>query len=189
MAMSRNDRTALTCVVVLASMLGLSYASVPLYELFCRVTGYGGTTQKADAAPGSVIDREITVQFDANIGNGLAWRFEPVQRAMTVKVGEQHMAYYRATNISDKPLTGQAVYNVTPDESGLYFNKIQCFCFTQQTLQPGESVDMPVVFFIDPAIEQERDLYKLTTLTLSYTFYPAADPQAVAPKQGAGDNG
>jgi cytochrome c oxidase assembly protein subunit 11 len=187
--LDRNQKTATILASVFVGMIGLSYASVPLYELFCQVTGYGGTTQRADAAPGQVFDREITVQFDANVNNGLAWRFEPVQRAMTVKVGEQHMAYYRATNITNEPVTGQAVFNVTPDLSGLYFNKIQCFCFTEQTLQPGESVEMPVLFFIDPEIMTDDDLYKLTTMTLSYTFYPAANPQAAAPKQGAGENG
>ena len=186
--MNRNHRTAVICVAVLGAMLGLAYASVPLYRLFCQVTGYGGTTQRAEAAPGEVVDRVLTVQFDANVGNALPWKFEPLQHAMNVKVGETHMAYYRATNISDKTVTGQAVFNVSPDESGVYFNKIQCFCFTEQTLKPGESVEMPVQFFIDPEIMKEKDLYKLTTLTLSYTFYPAANA-ANGTTQGAGDNG
>lgn len=185
MALARNTRTAVVCLSVFTGMLGLAYASVPLYRLFCQVTGYGGTTQRAESVPDRVLDRRMTVQFDANTGNGLQWRFEPVQRDMTVKVGESNMAYYRATNLSDKPVSGQAVFNVSPDEAGLYFNKIACFCFTEQTLQPGESVEMPVQFFIDPSIEDERDLYKLKTLTLSYTFYPTAEAQALAPAADA----
>ncbi len=181
MEFSRNTRTALVCVAVFSAMLGLSYASVPLYELFCRVTGYGGTTQRADAAPEQVLDRKMTVQFDANKGAALPWRFEAVQHDMRVKLGEQNMAYYRATNLSDKPVTGQAVFNVSPDEAGIYFNKIACFCFVEQTLQPGESVEMPVMFFLDPELAKDEDLAKLTTVTLSYTFYPVANDQARAP--------
>jgi cytochrome c oxidase assembly protein subunit 11 len=185
MAMTQNTRTAVVCLSIFAGMIGLTYASVPLYRLFCQVTGYGGTTQRAETAPEEVLDRKMTVQFDANISDGLAWRFEPVQRDMTVKVGETNMAYYRATNITNKPVTGQAVFNVSPAEAGLYFNKIACFCFTEQTLQPGESVEMPVQFFIDPSIADEPDLYKLKMLTLSYTFYPAPEAQALAPAADA----
>jgi cytochrome c oxidase assembly protein subunit 11 len=178
--MDRNLRTAALCASVFVGMIGLSYASVPLYRLFCQVTGYGGTTQRAQAAPDEVMARAMSVQFDANVNNGLPWRFEPVQHALTVKLGEQHMAYYRATNLSDKPVTGQAVFNVTPDAVGVYFNKIECFCFIEQTLQPGESVEMPVMFFLDPALDQDVDLTALSTLTLSYTFYPTPEKQANA---------
>jgi cytochrome c oxidase assembly protein subunit 11 len=167
----RNLRTALFCVALVASMIGAAYAAVPLYRIFCEVTGYGGTTQRAESLPGNSIDRPMIVEFDANIGPGLPWTFVPVQRRLTVKIGEEAIAYYRAANHSGHSVTGSAVFNVTPNLAGQYFSKIQCFCFIEQTLQPGQSIDMPVVFFVDPKIADDKDLAGLKTITLSYTFY------------------
>ncbi len=176
----KNRKVALISAAVVAGMVGLSYAAVPLYQLFCQVTGFGGTTQRAEAAPGTTVDRQMTIRFDANTSSSLPWTFEPVQRSLDVKVGEENFAYYRATNNSDRPVTGSAIFNVTPDMTGAYFNKIECFCFTRQTLQPGQSVEMPISFFIDPAIVEDRGLDKVTTITLSYTFYPADEPNNVS---------
>ena len=165
---------------VAIGMVGLAYASVPLYSLFCKATGFGGTTQRADAAPETVTDRFITIRFDANIAGSLGWNFHPAQTVMKVKIGEQNMAHYSATNISDKVLTGSAIFNVTPSEAGAYFNKIQCFCFTEQTLKPGESADLPVDFFVDPAILDDPDSKSISEITLSYTFFPVDKPDAVS---------
>ncbi len=164
--------TAAVCVVAVAAMVGASFAAVPLYALFCQVTGIAGTTQRADAAPDAAIDRKITVRFDANVGNGLGWSFRPLTRAVTVNVGEVGEALYVAENRTDKEITGTAVFNVTPFEVGPYFNKIACFCFTEQTLKPGERVEMPVTFFVDPEIVDYSDLDYVHSITLSYTFYP-----------------
>lgn len=168
----RNRRVAIACVAFFSAMVGLAYASVPLYRLFCQVTGYGGTTQRAEMAPQIVLDQTINVRFDANTGPGMGWDFAPVQRAVTLKIGESNQVSYKATNILDRPVTGTATFNVTPQSAGAYFNKIQCFCFTETTLQPGESMDMPVVFFIDPAIVDVPELKDISTITLSYTFFP-----------------
>lgn len=176
----KNRKVALLSALIVVSMVGLAYASVPLYRLFCQVTGFGGTTQRAEAAPEKTIDRRMTILFDANTAGSLPWIFEPVQRSLTVKVGEENFAYYRATNNSDRAVTGSAVFNVTPDTAGAYFNKIQCFCFTEQTLKPGESVEMPVSFFVDPAIVDDHGLDKVSTITLSYTFYPAGEPDTLS---------
>lgn len=165
---------------VAIGMVGLAYASVPLYSLFCKATGFGGTTQRADAAPETVTDRFITIRFDANIAGSLGWNFHPAQTVMKVKIGEQNMAHYSATNISDKVLTGSAIFNVTPSEAGAYFNKIQCFCFTEQTLKPGEGADLPVDFFVDPAILDDPDSKSISEITLSYTFFPVDKPDAVS---------
>jgi cytochrome c oxidase assembly protein subunit 11 len=177
---ARNRKVAFMSAIVVASMVGLAYASVPLYRLFCQVTGFGGTTQRAEAAPEKTADRRMTILFDANTAGSLPWAFEPVQRSLTVKVGEESFAYYRATNRSSHAVTGSAVFNVTPDTAGAYFNKIQCFCFTEQTLKAGESIEMPVSFFVDPAIVDDHGLDKLTTITLSYTFYPVGEPDNVS---------
>lgn len=167
-----NRKVVLLCLGGLAVMSGLTAASPTLYRIFCQVTGYGGTTQRADAPSQTVIDRVVTVRFDANVSPHLAWKFEPVLHTMDVKIGENALAFYRATNMSDKPLTGTAAFNVAPEAAGIYFNKIACFCFTEQTLQPGQSVEMPVSFFIDPKIVEDRDTAQLSNLTLSYVFYP-----------------
>ncbi|MBV1886071.1 MAG: cytochrome c oxidase assembly protein [Parvibaculaceae bacterium] len=170
------------CLGVVFGMAGLSYASVPLYKLFCQVTGYGGTTQTADIAPDVILDREMTIRFDANTSRGLAWDFKPGHGPMKVRVGETNLAYYEAHNPTDKPITGMAIFNVTPQEAGYYFTKIECFCFTEQTLAPGERVDMPVSFFIDPEIAEEQNLDSVKTITLSYTFYPKEQTASLAGK-------
>jgi cytochrome c oxidase assembly protein subunit 11 len=167
-----SHMTALICVAVIAGMVGLSFAAVPLYALFCQVTGFGGTTQRADGPAGKVLDRKVTIRFDANI-NGLDWRFRPVTRTVTLRVGETGEAIFRAENPGDVPLTGTATFNVTPEQVGAYFTKIACFCFTEQTLQPGEKLDMPVIFYVDPAIAEDDELDYVQTITLSYTFFPA----------------
>jgi cytochrome c oxidase assembly protein subunit 11 len=177
---SRNRSTALICASVVAGMVGLSFAAVPLYRLFCQVTGFGGTTQRAEALAGPVLDRIMTVRFDANVGPGLAWEFKPVERQISLKVGEQGEAVYRATNPTSRASKGTAVFNVSPHLAGAYFAKIECFCFTEQTLEPGQSVDMPVVFYIDPKIAEDRDVMALGTITLSYTFYPLEQPERVS---------
>lgn len=188
---ARNLRVAALAGATAAAMLGLAYASVPLYRLFCEVTGFGGTTQIAAAASEETSERMVTIRFDANTAGSLGWNFHAAQLEMKVKLGEQAMAYYRAANTTDRELTGSAVFNVTPVSAGIYFNKIQCFCFTEQTLQPGESADMPVVFFVDPAIADDPDASGIDTITLSYTFYPVDKPKsvsAVTPPAGTNTN-
>lgn len=166
------SRVVVMCLSIVVGMAGLAYAAVPLYDLFCRVTGYGGTTQQASGTEGiEVLDRSITVRFDANISGGLDWEFKPVERDVTLKIGESTQVAYIARNTSEKPLTGSATFNVTPQAAGAYFNKIQCFCFTETTLQPGEEIVMPVVFFVDPAITEYRETENINTITLSYTFF------------------
>jgi cytochrome c oxidase assembly protein subunit 11 len=160
---------------LIALMLGLTAAAVPLYRLFCQVTGYGGTTQVAEALPAAISEQIIKVRFNADVDPDLPWRFEPAQREVEVRLGEQHLAYYRASNRSDRPITGQATFNVTPDKAGAYFDKIACFCFTEQVLQPGEEVDMPVSFFVDPAILDDLNAREVKTITLSYTFFMVED--------------
>ena len=174
---NRNNRLLVICATVAVSMVGAAYAAVPLYNLFCRVTGYGGTTQVGVAAADRVLDREVTVRFDASRNGGLPWEFAPIDRSITVHVGESALAYFRATNTSDRPITGVATYNVTPYKAAPYFVKLECFCFTEQTLQPGESIDMPVLFFVDPEIETDRRADDITTITLSYTFFEAEDSE------------
>lgn len=169
--------TAAACAVFVAGMVGASFAAVPLYRVFCQVTGYGGTTQRADSAPAAVIDRTITVRFDANVGNGLGWSFRPLQREVKVKLGEVGEAAFRAENRTRGPSAGTAVFNVAPGAAGAYFNKIACFCFSEQELAPGEAIDMPVTFFVDPALADDPDLGPTNTITLSYTFYPSAEPE------------
>ena len=158
-------------------MAGLSFAAVPLYRLYCQVTGYQGTTQKADKASDIVLDRVVKVHFDANVAAELPWTFEPMQSSLEVKVGENTLAFYKATNNSDKPTTGTAVFNVTPDSVGTHFNKVQCFCFTEQRLEPGQSIEMAVSFFVDPAFVTDEETRNLSELTLSYAFYPLADAE------------
>ncbi len=172
----KNAGIAVICLSLVAGMLGLSYAAVPLYQIFCQITGFGGTTQRADAPADRILDREMKVQFDANAGPSLPWEFAPAQRQVTLKIGEKGLAFYRATNTSDREITGTATFNVSPPSAGIYFSKVECFCFTEQTLKPGETVDMPVMFFIDPDIEHDEDMKALKTITLSYTFFPVAQP-------------
>ncbi len=174
----QNRRTALYASAVIVGMLGLTAASVPLYDLFCRVTGYGGTTQIAAAAPDSVKDHTIRVSFNADRQPDLPWRFQPMQRRMEVKVGENHLAFYEAENRSDVPIVGRAVYNVTPFKVGGYFAKMHCFCFEEQLLMPGERVEMPVSFFVDPAMLDDANARDVHEITLSYTFF--MDEEATA---------
>ncbi len=170
-ALTSNGGIAVICVGVVAAMVGLSYAAVPLYQLFCQVTGYGGTTKRADAAPHETSAKTIKVRFDSNVAPGLPWRFEPVEREIEVKLGEQRLTYYRATNLAKTPITGMATYNVTPAQAGYYFNKISCFCFNEQKLEAGQTVDMPVLFFVDPEMAKDKDTENVRTVTLSYTFF------------------
>ena len=170
-AQRNNNRTALIMALVALGFLGLAFASVPLYRAFCQLTGFDGTPIRAEKAPGAVAG-EIGVRFDANVDPKLAWRFEPVQNRVRIAPGARTTIYYRATNLTARPITGQAVWNVSPDTVGQYFNKIQCFCFTEQTLKPGESVKMPVVFFVDPKLRQDDTTKAIDEITLSYTFYP-----------------
>ncbi|MDQ2105316.1 cytochrome c oxidase assembly protein [Azospirillum isscasi] len=167
-------------------MVGLAYASVPLYALFCQVTGFGGTTQRADAAPARQVDRVVKVRFNADVNQSLPWSFRPEQRELTVKLGEMGLAAYQAANRADRPTVGTALYNVTPDKAGKYFNKIECFCFTEQVLEPGRSVDMPVAFFVDPSMADDPAMEDVTTITLSYTFFRAKDETQVLAQQAAG---
>ena len=171
----RNTRTALWMTLLVAAMVGLAVASVPLYRLFCQVTGFGGTPLRADSAPGAVAG-EIGVRFDANINPALPWRFEPVQRTVRIEPGARTQILYHATNLVARPTTGEAVFNITPTQAAQYFSKIECFCFTEQTLKGGQSVDMPVVFFVDPKIREDEDTKHIDEITLSYTFYPVESP-------------
>ena len=156
---------------ILAGMGGLVAVAQPLYELFCQVTGYGGTTQVSEVEAQGIGKREITVQFNADVAGDLPWRFKPSQREVVLKVGENKLAFYSATNTSEEPVLGSATFNVTPQKAGVYFTKIDCFCFEEQLLMPGESVEMPVTFYVDPAIEEDDNLDEVKTITLSYTFF------------------
>jgi cytochrome c oxidase assembly protein subunit 11 len=175
----RHGLVALICGVLVLGMAGLSFAAVPLYRLYCQVTGYQGTTQRAEKASDVVLERVVKVHFDANTAADLPWKFEPVQSSVNVKVGENTLAFFRATNLSDKTTVGTAIFNVTPDAVGPHFQKVQCFCFTEQKLEPGQSVDMPVSFFVDPAFATDEETKQLSELTLSYSFYPVAAPKNV----------
>jgi cytochrome c oxidase assembly protein subunit 11 len=167
----KNRRTALFGFGIILCMLGLTAASVPLYDLFCRVTGYGGTTQTAETLPEIVSGPPIEVSFNADHEPGLPWSFRPAQRSVEVLPGENRLVFYEAANHADRPIVGRAVYNVTPFKVGAYFAKIACFCFDEQTLQPGERVDMPVSFFVDPAILTDPETRDVRQITLSYTFF------------------
>jgi cytochrome c oxidase assembly protein subunit 11 len=169
---TKNRRAALMLSVFAAGMVGLAFASVPLYQLFCQVTGYGGTPNINLAGTSQVVsDRVIDVRFDANTNKGLPWRFKPVQNKLTVKLGESNLAFYRARNTSDETITGTAVFNVTPHKVASYFSKIDCFCFTEQTLKPGAVADLPVEFYVDPEIFSDPTTKEVKAITLSYTFY------------------
>ena len=172
---SNGNRRILAILVALAfAMVGLSYASVPLYDLFCKVTGYGGTTQVADTGSSHIImNHPVDVRFDANVNPALNWKFAPVDRKVTVNPGEEVVINYRATNLGNTPSTGTSTFNVTPVKAGPFFMKLECFCFIEQTLQPGESVDMPLRFFVDPEIATDEDASDIQEITLSYTFFPA----------------
>lgn len=168
---TRNGRTATVLALVAVGMVGMSFAAVPLYRLFCQVTGYGGTTQVAEVLPDEIFDRVIKIRFNADKETDLPWYFRPAQREVSLRVGESGIAFYRAQNLGDERITGTAVYNVTPLKVGPYFAKIDCFCFTEQVLEPGAEADLPVTFFIDPAIMDDADMDDVKVITLSYTFY------------------
>jgi cytochrome c oxidase assembly protein subunit 11 len=175
--MNRQSRTALLAVLAIGFMGGLAFASVPLYRMFCEATGFNGTTNRGLTAPGA-INRRITVDFDANVAKKMPWRFRPESPSDVVDIGARDMAFFTATNMSDKPITGTATFNVTPATAGKYFTKIQCFCFTEQTLKPGETARMPVIFYVDPKILKDPDAADIDTITLSYTFYEVDSAKA-----------
>ena len=179
----RHRALAAWCFVLVVAMVGAAYAAVPLYRMFCEATGFDGTPRRAQRAPDHAIDKTVTVRFDGNVSPDLPWQFGPVQTTMTVKLGENVMAYYRATNTSDRPIKATAAYNIYPEIAAVYFNKIDCFCFTEQALDPGETADLAVSFFIDPEVVRDKDAKHVTNVTVSYTFYPVATPPGVAGKQ------
>jgi len=179
----RNGGTVVLLISVVAGMLALSFASVPLYRLFCAATGFGGTTQRAAKAPTRVAAALINVRFDAQIAPGLDWEFRPLKRAVAVHPGAQNQVFFRAVNRTSVPVTAQAVYNVTPTKAGIYFDKLQCFCFNSQTLEPGQSVDMGVVFFVDPDILSDPSTSEVRSITLSYTMFRA--PETAPPTASA----
>jgi cytochrome c oxidase assembly protein subunit 11 len=187
--MDRNARTAWKLVLVVGGMLGMAYAAVPLYEAFCKATGFGGTPLVAQEGERPVIARTVEVRFDSNVDPNLAWRFEPVEREVKVHLGEEKLVFFRATNVSQRPIVGTATYNVTPERTAGWFNKIQCFCFTEQLLKPGQSVDMPVVFFVDAEMAKDRRYDDIRTITLSYTFYEAKTERAKTLLGGLSANG
>lgn len=176
---SRNRAVGLWTGALVVAMVAASFAAVPLYSYLCRVTNFDGTPRRAAAPSSTMVDKTVTVRFDANVAPGFAWSFEPLQRTLDVKLGENMLAFYRATNTSDRVVKGTATFNVFPEQTAAFFNKVQCFCFTEQELQPGQSVEFPVSFFIDPQIENDKDARGSSHITLSYTFYPV-----VAPKPG-----
>src|SRR5260221_10037053 len=175
--LSRRDKAvAMACGLVVALMVGAAYAAVPFYNWFCRVTGFNGTTQIATASPTFELDRKVAVRFDSNVSGGLPWKFEPEKTEIEVHIGEVVTAYYTVVNQSARVTMGQAAYNVTPLTVGSYFNKINCFCFTEQRLGPGEKREMPVVFYVDPSLAKDSELDDLNTITLSYSFYAVREP-------------
>jgi cytochrome c oxidase assembly protein subunit 11 len=185
----RHGIVALALVGLVAVMTGLAFASVPLYRMFCQATGYGGVPQRADRGADEILDRTIRVRFDANVDRALPWTFAPEKRSVEVKIGETALAFFKASNTSNAPLAGTAVFNVVPELAGRYFTKIQCFCFKEQRLAAGASVEMPVTFFVDPKIVDDEDTKNISEITLSYTFYRTGDDSGVAAAPPAGNSG
>ncbi len=178
---AKNQKTAVVLFSIVAGMVGLAYASVPLYQWLCQVTGISGTPQTENVqASTEILDETIEVRFDSNVNPSLKWAFEPLQNKMTVRLGEERLAFYKATNVSDEPIVGTATFNVSPFKAGPFFVKMECFCFTEQLLMPGESIEMPVSFYVDASIHEEVNTQELTAVTLSYTFYPAKDQAKVS---------
>jgi cytochrome c oxidase assembly protein subunit 11 len=175
--MRRDVVVAACCGAVVAAMVGAAYASVPFYNWFCRTTGYGGTTQVAEKAPDQVLGRTLTIRFDSNVAPGLPWKFTPEQNSIQLRIGEVATVHYKVTNEAAREIVAQAGYNVSPPQIGSYFDKINCFCFTEQRLKPGETREMTVVFYVDPAIVKNHEQDDLTTITLSYTFYRLRDQE------------
>jgi len=184
---SRDFAVAFLCGAFVAAMVGMSYAAVPLYSWFCRTTGFGGTTQVARVLPARELARKITVRFDSNIAEGLPWSFEPERRTVDVRLGQVVTIYYKVTNQTARVTVGQAGYNVSPPTVGIYFEKINCFCFTTQTMKPGESRDMAVVFYVDPKLAQDSEQNNVSTITLSYTFYPVRQSEEPVAASGGPD--
>lgn len=178
--MTDNGKTVVRLASVILVMGALAWASVPFYDWFCRVTGFGGVTQEADAGSDVILEQTIKVVFDASKDRDMMWEFKPQQHEMTVRIGETGLAFYEAYNPTDRPIAGQASYNVAPYEAGAFFSKIDCFCFTEQVLMPGERVDMPVTFFVDPEMVDDRDAKYVKEITLSYTFYEIDLPEDTA---------
>lgn len=176
----RNLVVAGACAAFFAGMVGVSFAAVPLYKLFCQVTGYGGTTQRVTQYADRILDRTMTVRFDGNTAGGIPWEFAPTEGSTVLRIGETVRARFTATNTSDRPTRGRATFNVSPTQAGAYFNKVECFCFTDTELQPGETLDMPVVFYIDPDIVDVAELKSFHTITLSYTFFPLKGDKPMA---------
>lgn len=172
--MRRNRNVAIVCAITFFGMVGAAFAAVPIYRAFCQVTGYGGTIRRAEAAPDKLSDQKLTVGFDTNV-RGLPWDFSAEQRAQTLRIGETKLAFFKVTNHADHPVTARAVFNVSPDQAGTYFRKLQCFCFSDQTVGAGQTVEMPVLYFVDPKFLQDINTKGVTDVTLSYTFYPAVD--------------
>ena len=168
---AKNQKTAMIVSAVVLGMVGMSFAAVPAYKAFCQVTGWGGTTQRAETGAAQTLARKITIRFDATTNADLPWRFRPEQVSQTLHIGETGLAFYEAENLTDKPVTGRATFNVSPAKAGIYFSKIECFCFTEQTLAPGEKVSMPVTYFVDPKLANDKNLDEVETVTLSYTFF------------------
>jgi cytochrome c oxidase assembly protein subunit 11 len=178
MSGDKNARLAWTLAATVGGMLALAYAASPLYDMFCRATGFGGTPQVAQEGDRPVLSRTVNVRFDSNVDANLPWRFTPLEREVKVKLGEERLVHYRVTNLSQRPIVGTSAYNVTPETAGAWFNKLQCFCFTEQLLLPGQSMDMPVVFFVDPEMDKDRRYDNIRTVTLSYTFFEAKTERA-----------
>ncbi|MCL1629434.1 cytochrome c oxidase assembly protein [Roseibaca sp. V10] len=179
--MSGKQKTLMQTLAVVVFMAGLGWASVPLYDLFCRVTGYGGTTNTASSAGDVILDQTMRVRFDSSVERDFPWDFKPVERTMEIRIGDTGLAFYEAHNPTDQPIAGTASYNVTPYEAGRFFTKIDCFCFELQVLQPGETVLMPVTYFVDPEIVDDRDAKAVHTITLSYTFHATDIPEDYTP--------
>lgn len=175
--MDKNTKTISLVFLGVACMVGLAFASVPLYRLFCQVTGFGGTTMVAESAPDVVLDRTVTVKFDSNTSRNINWAFKPEKREETVRLGQQGLIAYIAKNRADIPTAGTATYNVTPVKVGQYFHKIQCFCFGEQVLEPGQEMSMPVLYFVDPKMNEDPEMADVQTITLSYTFFPAGSEE------------
>lgn len=187
-ASSSNRNLAFRLVALVVFMGAMAYAAVPFYNWFCRVTGYGGVTNIAEGASNAILDRKVTVRFDASLERGMPWHFKPVKREMTLRIGETGLAFYEATNPTDHKIAGTASYNVTPFAAGNYFNKIDCFCFTMQVLEPGETVMMPVSFYVDPEIIDDPESEYIHTITLSYTFHETDLPEDEVSLVQTGEN-
>lgn len=172
-----NGRMVLMCLAILAGMTGMSFAAVPLYRAFCNATGYDGAVKRVSNAPDRVLDQTVTVRFDANVRD-MPWTFTPSQISQTIKIGSQSVAFYKVTNNSDRPITGQASYNVVPEQAGAHFRKLQCFCFSEQTIGPHETVEFPVVYFVEPDYVDDPETRRVQEITLSYTFFQVKDAKA-----------